>query len=225
MADTQPSLEYERVHLTAGRVVVGVDEVGRGALAGPVLVGAVALARDPGDLPGLNDSKLLTARRREGLVEPIKAWADGWAIGSASAQEIDDWGIALALGVAANRAIDALALPPDHLLIDGPHNILRCRTDVAMGVDLPPSLTWKSTPATMLVKGDQRSMTIAAAAVLAKVTRDAIMVNLADQFPQFEWAGNKGYGSSGHLEALERLGPTPQHRQSWNIPKGPVVEG
>jgi len=225
MASTHPTLEFERPHLIAGRVVVGIDEVGRGAIAGPVMVGAVALARDPGELAGLNDSKLLTAKRREGLVDPIKQWADAWAIGSASAQEIDAWGIALALAVAANRAIEALSLVPEHLLIDGPHNILRCRTDVQMGVELPPLLTANSIPATMLVKGDQRSMAIAAAAVLAKVARDAIMVELAGNFPEFEWDGNKGYGSSGHLEALTRIGPTSHHRQSWNIPQGPSVEG
>lgn len=224
MVATHPTLEFERPLLQSGQVVVGIDEVGRGALAGPVMVGAVALTCDPGDLAGINDSKLLTPKRREALVGPIKAWAQAWAIGSASAQEIDAWGISLALAVAAQRAVESLSVTPDHLIIDGPHNILRCRSDVPMGVSLPPSLTLQAVPATMLVKGDQRSMTIAAAAVLAKVARDAIMVDLAQKHPEFEWGGNKGYGSSGHLEALARFGPTPHHRQSWNIPKGPTVE-
>jgi len=217
MVHRHPTLDFESPSLREGQLVVGIDEVGRGAYAGPVTVGAVGI-QSTKDIPiGLKDSKLLTARAREALVEPIRAWADVWGIGSATAEEIDMWGIRIALAVAADRALATLMLPVQHLLIDGPVNLLRCLMGVALGVAQPPVIRFASTPAQMIVKGDQKSATIGAAAVLAKVSRDAYMTALSDDYPQYEWAGNKGYGAPGHIAAIATSGLTSYHRKSWNI--------
>ncbi|CAB4868323.1 unannotated protein [freshwater metagenome] len=217
MVHMQPTLDFESPHLSNGRLVVGIDEVGRGAYAGPVTVGAVGL-RSAKPIPtGLKDSKLLTARARESLVEPIQAWADVWGIGSSTAEEIDLWGIRIALAVAADRALANLHMPVEQLLIDGPTNLLRCSMAVPMGVMQPPVIQFASTPAHMIVKGDQKSATIGAAAVLAKVSRDAYMTALSEEYPQYEWSGNKGYGAPGHIAAIATSGLTSYHRQSWNI--------
>jgi ribonuclease HII len=212
-----PTLDFESQFLQGGSLVVGIDEVGRGAYAGPVTVGAVGI-ESARDIPaGLQDSKLLTARAREALVEPIRAWADVWGIGSASAEEIDVWGIRIALAVAADRALASLAVPVDQLLIDGPSNLLRCPMSVALGAPQPPAIRFAATPAQMIVKGDQKSATIGAAAVLAKVSRDAYMTALSEELPQYEWASNKGYGAPGHIAAIASFGLTTYHRKSWNI--------
>ena len=217
MVHMHPTLDFESPFLRERQLVVGIDEVGRGAYAGPVTVGAVGILSTK-DIPtGLKDSKLLTARAREALVEPIHAWADVWGIGSATAEEIDIWGIRIALAVAADRALATLMLPVQHLLIYGPINLLRCPMGVALGVAQPPAIHFTSTPALMIVKGDQKSATIGAAAVLAKVSRDAYMTALSDEYPQYEWAGNKGYGSPGHIAAIATCGLTSYHRKSWNI--------
>jgi ribonuclease HII len=118
-------LEYERRLLDCGEVVVGIDEVGRGALAGPMTVGAVVMREMLAPPEGLNDSKLLSANQRTSLVEPLSRWAGEWSLGSVSAREIDDWGLRLALAVAATRALDGLSSTPTHALIDGPFNLLR----------------------------------------------------------------------------------------------------
>jgi ribonuclease HII len=204
--------------LARGEIVVGIDEVGRGALAGPMTVGAVVICRDEAPPKGLNDSKLLSAARREELVEPLCQWAAAWSLGSVSAREIDAWGLRLALAVAATRALDALALVPTHALIDGSFNLLRSPLDVGFGVARPPALRFAALPATTIVKGDQRCATIAAAAVLAKVARDAVMVSLHGECAKYEWASNKGYGAAAHLEAIRRHGPHAYHRTSWKLP-------
>lgn len=198
--------------------MVGIDEVGRGALAGPMTVGAVAICREEAPPEGLNDSKLLTRVRRESLVEPLGQWAAAWSLGSVSACEIDAWGLRLALAVAATRALNALSLVPTHALIDGPFNLLRAPANVAFGEELGPELRYGSLPVTTIVKGDQRCATIAAASVLAKVHRDAMMVALDAESGAYGWAANKGYGAPAHLEALRRNGPSPHHRQSWSLP-------
>lgn len=217
MVRMHPSLDFESPFLHDAKLVVGIDEVGRGAYAGPVTVGAVGI-QSAKEIPnGLQDSKLLTARAREALVEPIRAWADVWGIGSATAEEIDMWGIRIALAVAADRALSALNVPVDQLLIDGPSNLLRCPMGVALGVAQPPAIRFAATPAQMIVKGDQKSATIGAAAVLAKVSRDAYMTELSNEHPQYEWAGNKGYGAPGHIAAIAASGLTSYHRKSWNI--------
>lgn len=211
-------LEFERVLLARGEVVVGVDEVGRGALAGPMTVGAVVVRCDDRPPEGLNDSKLLTPARRESLVEPLHQWAAEWSLGSVSAAEIDDWGLRLALAVAATRALNGLKSTPTHALVDGSFNLLRSPLDVGFTAAPPPSLSYAHLPVTTLVKGDQRSATIAAAAVLAKVHRDAVMVALHEEFGEYQWARNKGYGAPEHLEALRRRGPNVHHRKSWRLP-------
>ena len=217
MVHMHPTLDFESPFLHSGQLVVGIDEVGRGAYAGPVTVGAVGV-RSFKEIPeGLKDSKLLTARAREALVAPIHSWADTWGIGSATAEEIDFWGIRIALAVAADRALAALTLPVKQLLIDGPVNLLRCPMNVSLGVPQPPALNFATTPAQMIVKGDQKSATIGAAAVLAKVSRDAFMAELSNEYPQYEWAGNKGYGAPGHIAAIAASGLTSYHRKSWNI--------
>jgi ribonuclease HII len=176
--------------------VAGVDEAGRGPLAGPVVAAAVVLhvARIP---PGLNDSKLLTAARRVALFDPIHALAEV-GVGIASVEEIDRLNILRASHLAMLRALAALPQRPDHCLIDG--NLL------------PRDLTL---PAEAVVKGDALSLSIAAASIVAKVTRDRIMVDLAQQHPGYGWETNMGYGAALHLSALQNLGVTPHHRRSF----------
>lgn len=211
--------EFERVLLARGEVVVGIDEVGRGALAGPMTVGAVVVC--DAELPpqGLNDSKLLSPVRRTSLVEPIRGWAAAWSLGSASADEIDAWGLRLALAVAATRALELLTIVPTYALIDGSFNLLSSPLDVGFGVAPPSPLRYVTLPATTIVKGDQRSATIAAASVLAKVHRDSVMVALHEAHTEYQWASNKGYGVPAHLEAIRRHGLSSHHRRTWHLPE------
>lgn len=211
-------LVRERALLAAGHVVVGVDEVGRGALAGPVCVGAVLLERASEPPDGLTDSKRLTPRRRRALVGPLREWASAWGLGSASAEEVDAWGITTALAVAAGRALDGLTPWPTHALVDGPWNLLAVARDVALEAPVPPPSRAERLAVTPVVRGDLHCASIAAAAVLAKVARDDHMGALATEWPDYGWAHNKGYGTPEHLAALRRLGPTPQHRVSWRLP-------
>lgn len=210
-------LEFERVLINAGETVVGVDEVGRGALAGPMTVGAVVVRSVKAPPLGLNDSKLLTPARRSSLVVPLRQWAAAWSLGSVSAVEIDVWGLRLALAVAATRAIEGLSIVPTHALIDGSFNLLQSPRNGALELDAPP-LRFASLPATTIIKGDRRCATIAAAAVLAKVHRDAVMVALSNECEDYGWANNKGYGAPEHLEVLRRLGPSDHHRRTWRLP-------
>lgn len=176
--------------------VAGTDEAGRGPLCGPVVAAAVILS--PGLIPeGLNDSKKLTARRRELLFAEIMAAAQV-GVGLASATEIDDLNILRASHLAMERAVAALPVAPAHLLVDG--NLV------------PRGLVGR---AEAIVKGDARSLSIAAASIIAKVTRDRIMVDLAQQHPGYGWEKNAGYPTRDHLEALKTLGVTPHHRRSF----------
>jgi ribonuclease HII len=211
--------KFERVLLAQGEVVVGIDEVGRGALAGPVTVGAVVVCGAEPPPQGLNDSKLLSPVRRASLVEPICRWAAAWSLGSASAHEIDAWGLRLALAVAATRALDLLTSVPTYALIDGSFNLLSSPLDVGLGVAPPSSLRYATLPVTTIVKGDQRSATIAAASVLAKVHRDSVMVELHESHTEYQWANNKGYGVPAHLEAIRRHGLSSYHRRTWHLPE------
>ena len=190
-----PDFSFETAAATKGFVrIAGVDEVGRGPLAGPVTAAAVIL--DPGAVPeGLNDSKKLSAARREALAGQIRACARV-AVAHASVEEIDRLNILAASQLAMRRAIDAL--DPDYLLIDGNR--------------LPGGLT---APAEAVVKGDGRALSIAAASIVAKVERDRIMVDLAQQFPGYGWERNAGYPTKEHRAALVRLGVTPHHRRSF----------
>jgi ribonuclease HII len=212
-------LVHERTWLDQGEVVVGIDEVGRGAWAGPMVLGAVVLTSASPPPASLNDSKMLTRLAREALEEPLIAWAADWSLGSVSAAEIDAWGLRLALAVAATRALDALQVRPSVALIDGSFNLLRAPLDIRFGVQAPPALTYGSMAATTFVKGDQRCASIAAASVLAKVHRDRLMVELGGDFVDYGWSSNKGYGAQRHIEAIHRLGQTVHHRHSWQLPE------
>jgi ribonuclease HII len=179
----------------AGRVA-GVDEAGRGPLAGPVVAAAVIL--DPGNIPaGLNDSKALSPKKRAALLEALKDCAD-IGVGLASVEEIDQINILRASHLAMERALADLHQRPDHALIDG--NLL------------PKHLPCPGTP---VIKGDARSLSIAAASIVAKEHRDAIMVDLAQQHPGYGWESNKGYPSKSHKAAMIDLGITPHHRRSF----------
>ncbi|WP_127901511.1 ribonuclease HII [Solirhodobacter olei] len=192
-----PDYAFEAAAQARGAArVAGVDEVGRGPLAGPVTAAAVVL--DPARIPeGLRDSKALSAARRAALAEEIAAVAEV-SIAHASVAEIDALNILRASHLAMERAVAGLAGPPDHVLIDG--NLI------------PRGLTL---PAEAVVKGDARVLSIAAASIVAKVARDAIMVDLAQQHPGYGWERNAGYPSKQHREALQDLGVTPHHRRSF----------
>jgi ribonuclease HII len=193
---TGPDLAFETAALARGLTrVAGVDEAGRGPLAGPVVAAAVILnpARIP---PGLNDSKRLSAAARDRLFDAIRAAAQV-GVGQASVAEIDTLNILRASHLAMTRALTALA-PVDHAIIDG--NLIPR--------DLPCT-------AEAVVKGDARCLSVAAASIIAKVTRDRIMVDLAQQFPGYGWDGNAGYPTKSHRAALQILGVTPHHRRSF----------
>ena len=175
--------------------VAGVDEAGRGPLAGPVVAAAVIL--DPANIPaGLADSKTLGEKRREALAPLIKLTAHV-AVGAASVQEIDALNILEASLLAMRRAVGALILRPAICLVDG-------NQDPRLAV-----------PTELVVKGDAKSFSIAAASIIAKTTRDRIMRELARAHPEFEWEKNKGYGSKAHRDAIEKFGPTQHHRKTF----------
>ncbi len=181
------------------RAVAGVDEVGRGALAGPLVAGAVILG--PGGLTagltGLRDSKQLTPAQRSALVPAITSGALAWGLGLAAATEVDSSGVAYATRLAMRRALAACAIEPDFALVDG--------------TDRQPF----PCPHRSIIGGDGRVTSIAAASVLAKVFRDDWMLSLDEEFSMYGFASNKGYGTPVHLGALGRCGPCPQHRYSF----------
>jgi len=221
MASATVSLRVERDLFRAGaRIVCGVDEVGRGALCGPVSVGVVLVdASVKRSLPGVRDSKLLTARARAELVPRIHRWAIGHAVGHASAAEIDEIGIIGALRRAGRRALAALAEQPDAILLDGSHDWLTTPAQASL-LDEPDPLGPLASTVTTRVKADLTCASVAAASVLAKTERDAIMTDLAQRHPDYGWTANKGYASPDHLAALRLRGPCDEHRRSWNLPVG-----
>ncbi|MBP1805272.1 ribonuclease HII [Rubellimicrobium aerolatum] len=192
-----PDFQHEEALRARGCLrVAGIDEVGRGPLAGPVVAAAVIL--DPARIPpGLHDSKQMTPRTRERAALAIRdsAWV---GIGEASVEEIEAHNILRATHLAMCRALRDLGRPVDHALVDGRQ--------------VPPNL---GCPATGLVRGDSRSLSIAAASIVAKVWRDGIMRALAQQHPGYGWETNMGYGSKSHMAALQALGPTPWHRRTF----------
>lgn len=194
---SRPDYSFEaRLRAQGFARVAGVDEVGRGPLAGPVTAAAVVL--DPSRIPeGLNDSKALTARRRAALHAELLEVAEV-SVAHASVEEIDALNILRASHLAMERALAGLPRPPDHALIDG--------NMIPRGLALP---------AQAVVKGDALSVSIAAASIVAKITRDAIMWDLAQQFPGYGWETNAGYPSKSHRLALRNLGVTPHHRRSF----------
>ena len=179
-----------------GRLLAGVDEVGRGPLVGAVVTAAVILNPEK-PIPGLADSKKLTDKRREALYEQIIERAVSWSLGRCEADEIDRLNIFQATMVAMERAVAGLHVEPEYVLVDGN----RC-----------PKWRWTSEP---VVKGDSRVEAISAASIVAKVTRDREMAVLHEEFPEYGFAGHKGYPTPVHLEALGRLGATAHHRRSF----------
>ncbi len=221
-----PSLRHERALLSGGaRLVAGMDEVGRGALAGPVSVGVVVVDAATRTAPqGLTDSKLLTAGARELLVPQVRRWGVAWAVGHAGPAEIDAHGIVAALRLAGRRALAQVRRTCggdiDVVLLDGSHDWLsRPQADLFEAVAHDPDAEpGAGDPAVRtLVKADLQCSSVAAASVLAKVERDGLLARLARQYPAYAWDQNKGYSAPAHLDALRRLGPTPQHRRSWNL--------
>ncbi|HLG10978.1 MAG TPA: ribonuclease HII [Dehalococcoidia bacterium] len=196
-----PSTSFEEALWAAGHpLVAGVDEVGRGPLAGPVYAAAVILDPDarPGWISELRDSKVLTATERERLSQAIRQEAPDFGVGWATVAEIDAWGISLANRMAMVRALQALSSRPQHVLIDGPQRL--------------PNY---AAPQRAIIDGDALCCTIAAASIVAKVARDAVMRRLDAVYPAYGFAAHKGYATREHLEALERHGACVEHRRSW----------
>lgn len=195
-----PSLELEQSLWAAGRrYVVGVDEAGRGCLAGPVVAAAVVLPPDAA-LPGLDDSKRLSPAQREVLFDAIHREAVAVGVGQCSPEEIDRLNILQAALEAMRRAVLDLALAPEYLLVDGNQPL--------------PRAPW---PQQTVIKGDAHCLSIAAASVVAKVVRDREMVRLDAAFPHYGWAGHKGYPTAEHYAALRAHGPSPHHRRSFRL--------
>jgi ribonuclease HII len=192
-----PGLTRERALWEAGHeVVVGIDEVGRGSWAGPLTIGAVVLPKDR-RVNKVRDSKQLTEHEREALFDRITEWCVAWSVGHASERECDELGMSEAQRLAARRTIEGLGVTPDQFLIDG-------RWDFIGG-----GMT------TMIVKGDATCLSISAASILAKVTRDRMMRIEDEHYPAYDFAWNKGYPCPRHKQALRGLGPSAIHRRSW----------
>lgn len=193
-----PGIHRERAWWAQGAVVCGVDEVGRGAWAGPVSVGAVVLPSDR-RMYKLRDSKVLDAIRREELAARLADFAVAWSVGHASNGEIDALGMSAAMRLAARRAVEGLAVRPDVCLVDGNWDFLS---------ELP-------TTNERVVHGDASSASIAAASIVAKVTRDALLTAACPAHPGYRFSSNKGYPSPPHRATLATRGPTPLHRLTW----------
>ena len=189
--------EIEReLHTQGVGLICGVDEAGRGPLAGPVCAAAVILPAEA-DLPGLNDSKKLSEKKREQLFPEIQRIALAWSVAFATVEEIEERNILGATMLSMNRAIEGLSLRPELALIDGNRN-----KEIEM-------------PSRCVVHGDARCASIAAASILAKVSRDRLMVELSREYPQYGFEQHKGYGTRAHYEALREHGPCPAHRPSF----------
>jgi len=209
MPPADPTLAIELGLFAAGaRYVIGCDEVGRGALAGPVAVGMAVIDVTVGAVPvGLRDSKLLSEPRREALAPQAIAWARHSAVGLADPQEVDELGLTRCLGLAGLRALDqlqrqGLSISGAVVLLDGKHDWLGPALAVPVRVHTR-------------VQADRDCASVAAASVIAKVHRDRIMIEQDSQWPGFGWSSNKGYGSTAHLAAISELGATGFHRRSW----------
>ena len=186
-------------HFYTGLIEAGCDEAGRGCLAGSVYAAAVILPDDY-DNPLFNDSKLLSERQRYALREQIIADARAWAVGVVTPEEIDKINILRASFLAMHRALDQLSVRPEAIIVDGNR-----------------FTPYHDLPYTTVIKGDGKFQAIAAASILAKTFRDDYMNKLAEEFPQYDWASNKGYPTKKHREAIRRYGPTPYHRMSYNL--------
>lgn len=232
----------ERAMLRAGaHRVCGMDEVGRGALAGPVAVGVVVVDSSTSTAPrGLRDSKLLRPALRESLVPRLRSWCFESAVGYSDAAEIDEFGLITALGLAGLRALNQVG-PVDHIILDGNHNWLAPAhrlsgqsqewlgqsheaSRIPSSRPIPPGLVSSQSckptpvPVTTIIGGDRSCSSVAAASVLAKVDRDALLIDLDGVFPGYGWDANKGYATPQHTQAIRERGPCEQHRRSWNLP-------
>lgn len=197
MSEGRDLWEIERTYFAGGaQVICGVDEAGRGPLAGPVCAAAVILPREL-VIPGLDDSKRLSDKRRRELYAEIREKAEAFGVAFATEEEIDQYNILQATFLAMRRAVEQLQVRPDLILLDG-------NRETEFGI-----------PVKTLVRGDSRSANIAAASILAKVTRDDRMLELAVQYPQYGFEVHKGYGTKRHYAALREFGPSPIHRQSF----------
>jgi len=193
--DLHQNIPSFNLELEIGGRVCGVDEVGRGPLAGPVMAAAVIL--DPDNIPpGLNDSKKLSAKKRQ-ILYPLIMATSHVGLGEASVEEIDRLNILQASLLAMRRAVENLPLKADHALVDGNH--------------LPELIC----PASAIIKGDSKSLSIAAASIIAKINRDFLMAKMAEKYPEYGWQTNAGYGSRHHMEALRLVGPCDFHRKSF----------
>jgi ribonuclease HII len=204
----EPTLDVEQEMFSSGiPLIIGIDEVGRGAMAGPVMVGVCALSPGVSSFPvGLRDSKLVSEEKRLALFPEVQEWAPT-AVGQASAAEIDEWGITACLGLAARRALIELhdagvLVGTATVLLDGSHNWLN------------PALA-SPLPVVTRVKADQDCAVVSAASIVAKVTRDQLMMELDTTHPEYGWSSNKGYGAAVHMDAIKTVGITPYHRASW----------
>jgi len=221
-----PTLRVEHGLLKQGHAnVAGIDEVGRGALAGPVTVGVVIFDSSMRrTLTGVRDSKDLTPTARKALVPKIQRWAVDHAVGHASPAEIDEFGIIGALRIAGHRALQDLSIEPAIVLLDGNHDWLTPPEQVSF-IELAAGLLDVVPPVVTRIKADQSCASVAAASVLAKVERDDHMVGLSRQFEHYAWHDNKGYASPAHIAALGQHGPCAEHRRSWNLPGVGVAFG
>lgn len=209
-----PTLRVERALQREGyRLLAGMDEVGRGALAGPVSVGVVVIDERCRTAPqGVRDSKLLSPAAREAMVPRVQRWAVAYAVGHASAAEIDRIGIIAALRLAGTRALGVLPVRPDLVILDGNHDWLTDPTAVGLFADLERSTT---PPVRTMIKADLKCSSVAAASVLAKVERDGMLTVMHEDFPHYQWSANKGYSAPEHLAAIDVHGPCELHRRSW----------
>lgn len=193
-----PDFTYEKAAMESGfKLICGVDEAGRGPLAGPVCAAAVILSEDT-EIEGLNDSKKLSEKKREALYDIIKEKAVAYSIAYGTLEEIEELNILEATFIAMNRAIDGLKTKPDFALIDG--------NRVPKGIKIPCET---------VVKGDAKSSSIAAASILAKVTRDRLLLEYDQQYPQYNFKKHKGYGTKEHTDLILEYGPCPIHRMSF----------
>jgi ribonuclease HII len=215
----RPTLDFENNLFSRGaKLIAGMDEVGRGCLAGPVSVGVAVISIDCINPPeNLADSKLLTHEQREELLPLVKTWVKDYAVGHASNNEIDEIGLTRALRRAGRRALVQLETKPDHLILDGKHNWLMPEKETQNMFeqefdDGPLSVDLKIITQ---VKADLTCASVAAASIVAKTTRDQMMAELSKEFPNYFWAENKGYAAPEHLEAIKSFGATKYHRVSW----------
>lgn len=193
-----PNFEFENAARQKGYTAVcGVDEAGRGPLMGPVSAAAVILPEGE-IIEGINDSKKLSEKKREALYDVIIEKAVSWSVAFASVEEIEEFNILNATYLAMNRAIEELSVPADYALIDGN----RVPKDIKIDCET-------------VVKGDAKSLSIAAASILAKVTRDRLVLEYDEEFPEYKFADHKGYGTAAHIEAIKKYGPTKYHRPSF----------